>query len=58
MQKQVKQWNSSSEENEKIRDALQELSINIVNEVCHVRAERDLLAASDNPWIVQLKCSF
>ncbi|CAD8107589.1 unnamed protein product [Paramecium primaurelia] len=28
------------------------------NQVCHVRAERDLLAASDNPWIVQLKCSF
>ena len=26
--------------------------------VCHVRAERDLLAASDNAWIVQLKCSF
>ncbi|CAD8100127.1 unnamed protein product [Paramecium sonneborni] len=28
------------------------------NQVCHVRAERDLLAASDNAWIVQLKCSF
>ncbi|KAM3143747.1 hypothetical protein pb186bvf_004243 [Paramecium bursaria] len=28
------------------------------NQVCHVRAERDLLAASDNLWIVELKCSF
>ncbi|CAD8088532.1 unnamed protein product [Paramecium primaurelia] len=28
------------------------------NQVCHVRAERDLLVASDNTWIVQLKCSF
>jgi serine/threonine kinase 38 len=28
------------------------------NQVGHVRAERDILVASNNPWIVQLKCSF
>lgn len=28
------------------------------NQVAHVRAERDVLAMSDNPWIVDLKFSF
>eukprot|EP01017_Pseudomicrothorax_dubius_P034941 TRINITY_DN4844_c0_g1_i1.p1 TRINITY_DN4844_c0_g1~~TRINITY_DN4844_c0_g1_i1.p1 ORF type:complete len:700 (+),score=195.55 TRINITY_DN4844_c0_g1_i1:112-2211(+) len=28
------------------------------NQVTHIRAERDVLARSDNPWIVELKCSF
>lgn len=28
------------------------------NQVSHVRAERDILAAANNPWIVELKCSF
>jgi len=28
------------------------------NQVAHVRAERDILAHADNPWIVELKCSF
>ena len=28
------------------------------NQVGHVRAERDILVASNNPWIVELKCSF
>ena len=26
--------------------------------MAHVRAERDILAHADNPWIVELKCSF
>lgn len=28
------------------------------NQVQHVKAERDLLTSSNNPWIVELKCSF
>ena len=28
------------------------------NQVSHVRAERDVLATAQNPWIVELKCSF
>jgi len=28
------------------------------NQVAHVRAERDILALANNPWIVDLKCSF
>lgn len=28
------------------------------NQVAHVRAERDILALANNPWIVELKCSF
>ena len=28
------------------------------NQISHVKAERDVLAAADNPWIVQLICSF
>lgn len=28
------------------------------NQVAHVRAERDILAVANNPWIVELKCSF
>ena len=28
------------------------------NQVTHVRAERDVLSSSNNPWIVQLKSSF
>lgn len=28
------------------------------NQIGHVRAERDVMAASNNPWIVQLQCSF
>ena len=28
------------------------------NQVGHVRAERDILAKSNNPWIVDLKYSF
>jgi serine/threonine kinase 38 len=28
------------------------------NQVGHIKAERNILAASDNPWIVQLKYSF
>ena len=28
------------------------------NQVAHVRAERDILALAQNPWIVELHCSF
>lgn len=28
------------------------------NQITHIRAERDVLASADIPWIVQLKCSF
>jgi serine/threonine kinase 38 len=28
------------------------------NQIGHVRAERDILAAANNPWIVQLRNSF
>lgn len=28
------------------------------NQIAHVRAERDVLATSGNPWIVELKFSF
>jgi serine/threonine protein kinase len=28
------------------------------NQEKHVRAERDILAVANNPWIVELKCSF
>lgn len=28
------------------------------NQLAHVRAERDVLAAADCPWVVQLNCSF
>lgn len=28
------------------------------NQMSHVRAERDLLSSSNNPWIVQLTSSF
>lgn len=28
------------------------------NQVTHIRAERDVLASANNPWIVELKCSF
>merc|ERR1712151_382696 len=28
------------------------------NQIAHVKAERDVLAAADNNWIVQLLCSF
>ena len=28
------------------------------NQVAHVRAERDILALANNPWIVELKRSF
>jgi serine/threonine kinase 38 len=28
------------------------------NQVAHVRAERDILAKAQNPWIVDLKNSF
>lgn len=28
------------------------------NQIAHVRAERDVLAQSANPWIVELKFSF
>jgi len=28
------------------------------NQVTHIRAERDVLAAANIPWIVELKCSF
>ncbi len=28
------------------------------NQVTHIRAERDVLAAAEIPWIVDLKCSF
>ena len=28
------------------------------NQIAHIRAERDVLATADIPWIVQLKCSF
>ena len=28
------------------------------NQVAHVRAERDILALANNPWTVELKCSF
>ena len=28
------------------------------NQVSHIRAERDVLSKADNPWIVDLKCSF
>lgn len=28
------------------------------NQIGHIRAERDVLATLDNPWIVELKCSF
>ena len=28
------------------------------NQVSHIRAERDVLATAQNPWIVELKCSF
>ncbi len=28
------------------------------NQVTHVRAERDVLSCSNNPWIVELKSSF
>lgn len=28
------------------------------NQVGHIRAERDILALSNNPWVVELKCSF
>ena len=30
----------------------------IKNQIIHVRAERDVLAKSNNPWIVELICSF
>lgn len=28
------------------------------NQIAHVRAERNILASAQNPWIVELKCSF
>ena len=28
------------------------------NQVAHIRAERDLLAVADNPWLVKLHYSF
>lgn len=28
------------------------------NQITHIRAERDVLANSNNEWIVDLKCSF
>ena len=28
------------------------------NQITHVRAERNILAASQTPWIVDLQCSF
>ena len=28
------------------------------NQIAHVRAERDILALANNPWIVELLCSF
>lgn len=28
------------------------------NQIGHIRAERDVLATLDNPWIVELKSSF
>lgn len=28
------------------------------NQVAHIRAERDILATANIPWIVELKCSF
>lgn len=28
------------------------------NQVNHLRAERDILSTSNNPWIVELKASF
>jgi len=28
------------------------------NQVKHIRAERDVLAKAENPWIVELRCSF
>ena len=28
------------------------------NQIGHIRAERNVLATFDNPWIVELKCSF
>ncbi len=28
------------------------------NQIEHVKAERNVLAMADNPWIVQLICSF
>ena len=48
------------QEDEKSRNALQKLSryYFLKFKVGHVRAERDILVASNNPWIVDLKCSF
>lgn len=28
------------------------------NQITHVRAEKDILSRANNPWIVNLKCSF
>jgi len=28
------------------------------NQIAHVRAERDILALANNPWTVELRCSF
>lgn len=28
------------------------------NQLNHIKAERNILAMSNNPWIVELKCSF
>jgi len=28
------------------------------NQIAHVRAEKNILASAQNPWIVELKCSF
>lgn len=30
----------------------------ILTKLAHVKAERDILAESDSPWVVQLYCSF
>jgi len=28
------------------------------NQIFHLKAERDVLSSANNPWIVELKCSF
>ncbi len=30
----------------------------IKNQISHVKGERDILVMANNPWIVELQCSF
>ena len=40
------------------RDCLNLIHQMFLKQVAHVRAERDVLAESDNPWIVKMYYSF